>query len=94
LKILLFYRLTFYDFNIKLFILCNEIAVANNQILPFKALKTQAFAKKPTPTATNPHPEISLYLKNPNPISNNPITTINNVAQPKTVFLFIPIIEI
>ena len=65
-----------------------------NYTLPFKALKTQAIEKKPTPTATNPQPETSLYLKAPRPISNNPISTIIKVAHPKMVFLFIPIIAL
>ncbi len=60
--------------------------------LPFKELNTQAFAKNPTPTAANPQPATSSYLKAPNPINNNPIININNVAHPKMVFLFVPII--
>ena len=70
------------------------IDIEINQILPFKALNTHAMARKPTPTATNPQPEISLYLKTPRPIKSNPIKIIINVAHPKTVFLFIPIIEV
>ena len=50
--------------------------------------------KKPIPTAANPQPETSLYLKMPNPISNSPISIIIRVAHPKIVFLFIPIIVI
>ncbi len=50
--------------------------------------------KNPIPTAENPQPETSLYLKMPNPISNNPISIIISVAQPKIVFLFIPMIEV
>ena len=75
-------------FNI--FYYCN----CNFQSLPFNELKTQALARKPIPTATNPQPEISLYRKAPSPISSNPISSIINVAHPKTVFLFIPIIEV
>jgi hypothetical protein len=43
---------------------------------------------------TNPQPEISLYLKTPNPISIKPIMIIIKGAHPKTVFLFIAITEI
>jgi len=62
--------------------------------LPFKELKTQALARNPIPTAAKPQPEISLYRKAPKPINSNPITTINKVAHPKMVFLFIPIIVV
>ena len=71
-----------------------KFKIHNSQSLPFNALKTQAFARKPTPTATNPQPEISLYLNTPRPINSNPISIIINVAHPKTVFLFIPITEV
>jgi hypothetical protein len=50
-----------------------------NYILPFKALKTQAIAKKPIPTEANPQPATSSYLNAPRAIRDNP----------KTVFLFI-----
>jgi len=49
-------------------------------------------AKKPIPTAPKPQPATSLYLKVPKPINSNPIDIIINVAQPRIVFLFIPII--
>lgn len=65
------------------------IEINNYYSLPFNALKTHALAKNPAPTATNPQPEISLYLKAPRPIRSNPIIIIINVAHPKTVFLFI-----
>ncbi len=61
---------------------------------PFSELNTQAMAKNPIPTAANPQPETSLYLKMPNPISNNPMSVIMRVAHPKIVFLFIPIIVV
>lgn len=46
-------------------------------------------AKKPIPTAANPQPATSLYLKAPNAIKPRPTITIIKVAQAKTVFLFI-----
>lgn len=70
----------------------NEIKMPYNR--PFSELKTQALARNPIPTAAKPQPEISLYLKAPKPINSNPITTINKVAHPKMVFLFIPIIVV
>jgi hypothetical protein len=60
-----------------------------NYILPFKALKTQAIAKKPIPTEANPQPATSSYLNAPRAIRDNPTIIIINVAYPKTVFLFI-----
>ncbi len=60
--------------------------------LPFSALKTQAIAKKPTPTEAKPHPATSLYLKAPKAISPSPTIIIIDVAQASIVFLFIPII--
>lgn len=65
-----------------------------NYNLPFNELKTQAFAKNPTPTAAKPQPETSRYLKAPRPIKSNPITIIIKVAHPRMVFLFIPIIVV
>ena len=62
--------------------------IYKNYTLPFKALNTQAFAKKPIPTVTNPHPEMSLYLKAPIPIKRNPMINIKNVAILNTLFLF------
>lgn len=59
---------------------------------PLSELKTHAIAKKPTPTAENPHPATSAYLYTPSPINKRPISTIIKVAHPKMVFLFIPII--
>ena len=61
---------------------------------PFNALKTQALAKNPTPTAANPHPATSSYRNAPNPINNSPMAIIIKVAHPNIVFLFIPIIEV
>lgn len=61
---------------------------------PFNELNTHAFAKNPTPTAANPQPATSSYLKAPNAISNKPMIIIIKVAHPKMVFLFIPIIVI
>ncbi len=58
-------------------------------ILPFKALNTQAIAKNPIPTEANPQPAMSLYRKAPSAIRPTPTTSIINVAQAKTVFLFI-----
>jgi hypothetical protein len=49
-------------------------------------------AKKPTPTAANPQPETSLYLKAPRAINPNPTKIIIAVAHAKTVFLFIDMI--
>ena len=60
--------------------------------LPFKALNTHAFAKKPTPTAPKPQPAVSSYLNAPNAIKSMPIRIMIKVAQPSTVFLFIPIV--
>jgi hypothetical protein len=62
--------------------------------LPFKALKTQAIAKKPKPTAANPQPATSSYLNAPNAINPNPTIIIIVVAQANTVFLFIAIINL
>ena len=49
-------------------------------------------AKKPIPTVAKPQPATSSYLKAPIAIKINPISSIKNVAQASTVFLFIPII--
>lgn len=62
------------------------------QTLPFRALNTQAMAKKPIPTEANPHPATSSYLKAPSAINESPTIIIIKVAHAKTVFLFIPII--
>ena len=51
-------------------------------------------AKKPIPTVAKPQPATSSYLKAPKAININPIITIIKVAQARTVFLFIPIIQI
>ena len=48
--------------------------------LPFKALKTQAMAKKPIPTEAKPQPAISSYRNAPNAISTKPTTIMINVA--------------
>ncbi|GEM_PF-2552148 len=56
---------------------------------PFRALKTQAIAKKPMPTDTNPQPATSSYLKAPSAINPSPTTIMIKVAQANTVFLFI-----
>jgi len=58
--------------------------------LPLSALKTQAMAKKPIPTEAKPQPATSSYLKAPRAISAQPTQIIINVAQARTVFLFIP----
>ena len=58
---------------------------------PFSESKTQAMAKKPIPTVTNPQPAMSLYLNAPIPIRIKPIIIINNVAQPNIEFLFVDI---
>ena len=50
-------------------------------------------AKNPMPTVTNPQPATSLYRKTPIPIRMTPMMIIIKVAQPKTVFLFIPIFK-
>ena len=60
--------------------------------LPFNALKTHAMAKNPMPTDAKPYPATSLYLNAPNAINPMPTIIIIKVAQPNTVFLFIPII--
>ena len=57
--------------------------------LPLSALKTQAMAKNPIPTAAKPHPATSSYLKAPSAISAQPTKIIIKVAQANTVFLFI-----
>ena len=65
---------------------------ANDQTpytLPFKALNTQAMAKKPIPTAAKPQPATSSYRKAPMAISATPTTIIIKVAHANTVFLFI-----
>lgn len=59
---------------------------------PFNELKTHEIAKKPTPTATNPQPATSSYLKAPKPINKKPMSNMIKVAQPNIVFLFIPIV--
>lgn len=49
-------------------------------------------AKKPIPTAANPHPATSSYLKAPSAINESPTIIMIKVAHAKTVFLFIPIV--
>ena len=63
--------------------------LSNCHTLPLRALNTQAIAKKPMPTAPNPKPATSLYLKAPKAISPKPTTIIMRVAHPNTAFLFI-----
>src|SRR5690606_34794494 len=46
------------------------------------------------PTAANPQPATSSYLNAPIPIKSNPTKIIIVVAQARTVFLFIDIIQI
>lgn len=58
-------------------------------ILPLRALKTHAMAKKPIPTDANPQPATSSYLNAPMAISAHPTNIIIKVAHAKTVFLFI-----
>jgi hypothetical protein len=60
--------------------------------LPLRALKTQAIAKKPTPTEANPQPATSSYRNAPKAIRSTPTTIIIKVAQASTVFLFIPVV--
>ena len=44
------------------------------------------------PTAANPHPATSSYLKAPSAINESPTIIMIKVAHAKTVFLFIPIV--
>ena len=46
-------------------------------------------AKNPRPTAANPHPATSSYLKAPKQTNRQPIKIMINVAHANTLFLFI-----
>tara|TARA_R110000823_G_scaffold288701_2_gene407033 strand:+ start:89481 stop:89783 length:303 start_codon:yes stop_codon:yes gene_type:complete len=65
------------------------IYLLSGYTLPFRALNTQAIAKKPIPTEAKPHPATSSYLKAPIAIKATPTTIIIKVAHANTVFLFI-----
>ena len=65
---------------VRFFLINVFIPILLNYTLPFKALNTQAIAKKPTPTAPNPQPATSSYLKTPKAISKSPMLIISQVA--------------